>query len=186
MTLYAGLLYSIIIPGGRLVMRDLLDLAGEIGLSEATTMLSTGNMIFRARKTSVAALERRIETAFARRFGKHIDIIVRDAAHWHETARANPFADADPRQVAVRLQRVPLAPAITDELGRYLSEGDAIAVAGGDLWMRFAGPQAESRLGGALTPKRLGIGTSRAVNTVNRLDALLRRIEDEGAASRPS
>lgn len=169
--LYVALLYSIGIPEGRLVMSDLRDLAANLGLGAPRTLVSTGNLVFESDAQEVRGLEERIERAYAERFGRHVDIIVRDAPHWRRTVAANPFGDA--ANVMVRIQRDPLPPEALARLEPYRSPADTIAVDGGDLWVRFADLPNESRLLRALTKPRLGIGTSRIWNTVKRLGEML-------------
>jgi uncharacterized protein (DUF1697 family) len=173
MTTYVALLYSIILPKGRLVMADLKDLAETLGLENPRTVLATGNLVFEAKGATVAKLERQIEAAFEKRFGKHIDIIIRTATEWRDTLAANPFSDTGEDTVAVRIQRDRLDETILDVLKPYCPDSETIRVANGDLWIRYGGKPGESRLNSALTKKRLGIGTSRVWNTVQRLEPLL-------------
>jgi uncharacterized protein (DUF1697 family) len=165
---HVALLYSIGIPQGRLVMSDLRDLAGGLGFENPRTLAATGNLVFEADE---GPWEQRLEAAYAERFGRHVDIIVRDAPHWLGTVANNPFGDGS--EVMVRVQRDPLPPEILARLEPYRAAGDCMAVVGGDLWVRFAGPPNESRLLRALTKPRLGIGTSRIWNTVRRLGDML-------------
>ena len=68
-------------------MGDLRDLAAELGYARPRTLLATGNLIFEASAGDARAVEARLEPAFAERFGKPVDIIVRDGPAW-------PAADA--------------------------------------------------------------------------------------------
>lgn len=172
MTTFVALLYSIVLPNGRLVMADLKDLAASLHLENPRTLLATGNLIFEA-DASVAELETRLEKAFAARFGKHIDFIIRTSADWQKLVAANPFPDAVAENVMVRVQRDTLMDSTLEMLERYRPEGDEIRLVNGDLWVKFAGRPSESRLASALTPKKLGVGTSRIWNTVRRLGAML-------------
>lgn len=178
MSTHVALLYSIVLtPERRVVMADLRAMAMELGFAAPRTLVASGNLVFGApRRTSVRAIEKRLETAFAPRFGRHIDIIVTTAAEWRALVAANPFraeAEAAPTSVHVRVMRDRLPPAAADELAPYLTQGERIAVVDGHLWMHFRGPSHESKLAGQLTPKRLGIGTARNWNTVRRLGGML-------------
>lgn len=176
MTTYVALLYSIILPNGRLKMADLKDIAAGLGFDNLRTLVSTGNLVFSHPQTAITKLETRLEDALEKRFGKHIDIIVRTAADWQKMVKANPFGTDAPKTVAVRVQRDPLANSILEELKPYTRQGEKIAIANGDLWMRFSGPVPESKLTGALTKKRLGIGTTRALSTVLKLGEMLEAV----------
>ncbi|GAA4114410.1 DUF1697 domain-containing protein [Aminobacter aganoensis] len=173
MTTYVALLYSIVLgPGRRVVMSDLRDMAVGLGLENPRTLVATGNLVFEADKP-IPDLERDLEAAFAQKFGKHVDIIVRDAGAWSKLVGANPFpeeAEREPDQVAVRVMRQPVAPDVIERLRPYVAADEKLAVVNGDIWLHFSRSAGTSRLLGVLTPKRAGgIGTSRNWNTVRRL-----------------
>ena len=171
--IHVALLHSIVLPDGRLAMSDLRDLALDLGFEAPLTLAATGNLVFETDAGDAHALERRFETAYAQRFGRHVDIVIRTGLRWQRTVAANPFSDADGAQVMVRVQRDPLPPEIIDRLEPNRPPGDIIRIVDGDLWVCFAGPPNRSRRLGALTTKRLGIGTSRIWNTVRRLGDML-------------
>lgn len=174
---YVALLYSIVLgEGRRVVMGDLRAMAERLGHRSPRTLVATGNLLFDADKAAVNDLEARLETAFAETFGRHIDIIVRPASDWLKLAAANPFhaeGEADGASVHVRVMRQPLSGAVPADFERYCTAGERLAVVDGDLWVHLTGQASQSRLLGALTKKRLGVGTFRNWNTVKRLAAML-------------
>ena len=172
MTVFVAVLHSIVLPNGRLVMSDLKDMAIGLGLGDPRTFLATGNLIFTA-ESDATELETRLEDAFEKRFGKHIDFVVRSAGDWRRMAAANPFQDDVAERVMVRIQRTPLPDGTVAALEPYRPDSDVVRIVGGDLWVRFGGKPSESRLLSALTTKKLGVGTSRIWNTVRRLSCLL-------------
>jgi uncharacterized protein (DUF1697 family) len=177
-TRYVGLLYSIVLaPGRRVVMADLRALAKELGLARPRTLLATGNLVFEADGTDPRALEALVEPAFAERFGRQVDIIVREAAGWRRLLASNPFPEAsarEPARVAVRVMRTPIGEEVLQALEPFRTEDERIAVAGGDLWIHFGHGQGGSRLAAAATPARTGgAGTFRNWNTVRRIGAML-------------
>lgn len=64
----------------------------EAGFSEVRTLLSSGNVVFDARKASEAALERRAEAAMMERLGRAFYTIVRPVSRLNEIIEADPFA----------------------------------------------------------------------------------------------
>ena len=65
--------------------------------------------------------------------------------------------------------RSPIPKGGENALTRYISD-ERVAVAGGDLWIHFAGDPARSRLLSALGAGRLqGVGTMRNANTLKRI-----------------
>ncbi len=170
---YVALLYSIVLgEGRRLVMSDLKAVAAGLGLDNPRTLLATGNLIFDAEDQSVAALEIRLEHAFAKTMGKHIDIIIRTAPDWQKLAAGNPFPDVAGDQVCLRIMRNPLANACWNLV--RVKAGDAeVRRVNDDLWVAFSGKPSESRLLSHLTTKKLGVGTMRNGNTVRRISEAL-------------
>ena len=177
MTTYVALLYSIILgEGRRLVMADLKEMAGELGLKNPRTLVATGNLLFETRKTALPVLEAKLEKAFAARFGKHIDIILRDADTWRSVVAANPYpqeAAADPEKVGLRIMRQPIDAAGFDTLRRYLGPNEDACMIDGNLWAHFGDGTQKTRFLSAVTPKRAGIGTWRNWNTVRRLGEMV-------------
>ncbi|HEV7318909.1 MAG TPA: DUF1697 domain-containing protein [Ensifer sp.] len=177
MNSYVALLYSIVLGAGRrVVMADLRQMAEELGYCSPRTLVATGNLVFEAGQTSVRDLETPLEQAFSRTFGRHVDIIVRSGGCWQKLAASNPFRDEgeqDATQVHVRVMRDPLTETALSGLQRYCIAGERLAIVDGDLWVHFPGKASESKLLGAMTTKRLGVGTFRNWNTVKGVAGML-------------
>ena len=174
---YVALLYSIVLtPQRRVVMEELRAIATGCGFDRPRTLASTGNLVFEAPEQDIAVLEARLEAGFLSHHGKHVDIIVRSAENWRSTVAGNPFpaeSERDGGFVIARLMRGPLSEDILVKLERYCDRGERLALVGGDLWIAFAGRPSESRLAGALSTKRLGVGTARNWNTIHGLGQML-------------
>lgn len=175
---WVALLYSIVLgPGRRVVMADLKAVAEGLGLERPRTLLATGNLIFEAEAADRHVLEARLEAAFAARFGRHVDIIVRPGAGWGRLLAGNPFPEAaarEPSRLAARVMRRPLGPEVLGALEPYRSGDERLAVVDGDLWVHFPHGQGTSRLAAAITPKRAGgAGTFRNWNTLRRIGEML-------------
>lgn len=173
MQTYVALLYSIVLgQGRRLVMVDLKAMAEDLGLKNPRTLVATGNLVFETRATDVATLEQRLETAFEKTFGRHVDIIVRTAENWLALAAGNPFPEESAEtgdQVAVRVMRKPAPMDGVAALQSYAAEDEKVLSVGGDIWVVFSRDRPTSRLLAAMNHKRLGIGTARNWNTVRKL-----------------
>jgi len=179
MTTWVALLYSVVLgPGKRVVMADLRELAASVGLENPRTVVATGNLVFETPQRHTARhLTRRIESAVASRFGRDIDVILRNAAGWRRLLDNNPFPDAsrhDASHVTVRIMRDPIAEPAFDRLDAYRRGDERIEVVGGDIWLYFPHGIAKSKLAAALTPRRAGgAGTVRNWNTLLRIAAVL-------------
>jgi uncharacterized protein (DUF1697 family) len=171
---HIALLHSVSIGDGqRLVMAEWREMMESIGLKNPRTLIATGNALFDSDGATVSQLEGRLETAFAQRFGRHIDTIVTTTAQWRDLAAGNPFPEeADGTRVAMRVMRKLLDETALAELAPYATQGERMKLVGGHLWLHFAQDPVRSRLGAQLTIKRLGPGTVRNWNTVRRLDEM--------------
>ena len=173
MQTYVALLYSIILgEGRRVVMADLRTMAEGLGLMNARTLAATGNLVFKARAGEISKLEQRLEEAFEKTFGRHVDIIVRGAEGWRSLAASNQFpaesaGAAD--QVAVRVMREPAPEDAVEALHVHAAGDEKVLWVDGDIWLVFSRERPSSRLLAAASHKRFGIGTSRNWNTVRRL-----------------
>lgn len=167
MAVYVALLHSIVLGGGRrVVMNDLRTMTEDLGFTNVRTLVATGNLVFEATEQPIDQLESRLEAGFAKTFGKHVDIIARDAETWRELAAGNPFTDGEGSEVIVRVMRKPLDSSVLSVLEMRRSGPERLAVIDGNLWIDFGGKASETRLLSALTTKRLGVGTMRNWNTV--------------------
>lgn len=155
-------------------MADWREMMEAIGLRNPRTLIATGNALFDSDGATVGQLEERLETAFAQRFGRHIDTIVTTTAQWRDLAVANPFPEeTDGTRIAVRVMRRPLDETALAALAPYATQGEHMKLVNGHLWLHFPQDPARSRLGAQLTIRRLGAGTVRNWNTVRRLDAMI-------------
>lgn len=178
MSTYVALLHSIVLgEGRRVVMSELRSMAAELGYAAPRTLIATGNLVFEAPDTQIFELEAALEAAFAKRFGKSVDIIVREAGHYRKMLTGNPFPDEsriDGGRVIVRVTRGRLSQDVPALLQPYLTAGERIHRVGDDLWVHFATQPSQSRLLGALTPRRLGgAGTLRNWNTARKIGEML-------------
>lgn len=63
------------------------------GFSDVRTLLSSGNVIFNSRATSLATLERRAEKAMQAELGRSFETFVRPAELLRELVESEPFAE---------------------------------------------------------------------------------------------
>jgi uncharacterized protein (DUF1697 family) len=61
------------------------------GLTDARTLLQSGNCVFDAGRAAPAELERRLERAARERLGLETTFFVRTATEWRDLVAANPF-----------------------------------------------------------------------------------------------
>lgn len=83
----AALLRGINVGGNRKVpMAELCAIATKAGLSEVRHYINSGNLVFDAGTRKSAQVEALLERAIEKRFGFHVDVIIRTATQWKKYA----------------------------------------------------------------------------------------------------
>jgi len=164
MTTHIALLRGINVGGNKMIsMADLRARAERLGLEEPRTLLQSGNLVFRSRK-SPAQLEKLLEKELG------VTVMVRTAEEWKAVVAANPFPDEarnDPGRLVVLCLKearnaADLQPAI---VGREVARGK-----GRELYLYYPDGQGTSKLTNALIERKLGTsGTARNWNTTLKL-----------------
>lgn len=182
---FLALLRGINVGGHRrLPMAQLREVAGELGWSEVSTYIQSGNLLFRAALDAESARDR-LETAIAQRFGLEVPCIVRSARCWFEYEAANPMpevASERPNLLMLALARGHLPADVGDQLQARAAHGERVVQTEEALWIDFGSAVANSKLTPALLDRLVGSPiTTRNWRSVLKLADLLR----EGAARKP-
>ena len=74
-------------------MAELRRMCERLGLEDVSTLLNSGNVVFRATQRDAAALETRLERETAKRLGVKPAFFVRTADEWASLVKKNPFPD---------------------------------------------------------------------------------------------
>ena len=156
-------------------MSDLRELMTSLGLADVTTLLQSGNAVFRSDKDA-NSLEALLERTAEKTFGSRIEFFVRTAAEWKAMIAANPFpseAKADPGHLlAVTLKSAPTAAKVT-ALQQAINGREIVRAKGRCAYIVYPDGVGRSKLTSALIEKILGTrGTARNWNTVLKLAAL--------------
>lgn len=180
MPAHIALLRAINLGGKTTVPMAALRAAAEaLGLVDVATLLQSGNLVFRTDDSDAAALEQRLEDAFAERFGFRTDIFVRTAAEWARLVDDNPYPDMAARDpghlVLFALKAAPEAAAIT-VLRESIRGPELLEARGPHLFVCYPDGIGRSKLTNAAIERRLGSrGTGRNWNTVLKLAAAVGR-----------
>lgn len=172
MKAWVALLRSVNVGGtGRLLMSDLERACRDVGLTRVRTYIQSGNVVFAA-KGEEPAIRARIEAALLDLTGRRIDVFARRAGDLNALLAANPFPEADPRQVGVTFLA---APPPEDWAARVSGLDDERMVAiGREIIVHYPAGMGQSRL---RWPREL-VGTTRNLNTIARLAALAAQAEE--------
>jgi uncharacterized protein (DUF1697 family) len=168
--------------GGRTVrMADLRAVVAGAGGTGVETFIASGNVLFEAPSRSAAALERRLEAAFAAAFGFEVTTMLRSPAELAAIAAAAPFGvlpdgvDGQALYVAL-LKTAPSDEGVTRLLA-LRGETDDFHVAGRSAWW-LRRRRSDREFSGAKLERALGVAaTLRNVTTVSRLAEMANRKE---------
>jgi uncharacterized protein (DUF1697 family) len=177
-TLWVALLYSVVLsPDRRVTKADLLAVAAHAGLERASTVLSTGNLIFGA-EGDEAALEARLESAVKDLLGRPIPVFVRCADDLCAVLAANPFpaqTKADPARVGIRILRHVPSPDVVARVSAKAGPAEVFAARGRTFWVAGSGGLSDSPLARAAGAAWAGAGTFRSASALEKIVAALGR-----------
>lgn len=186
---YVALLRGINVGGRNLLpMKDLNALFVAAGCDDVATYIQSGNVIFRADPALAARLPDAVEKSVLDRFGFRVPVVIRTGADLERVARSNPFlvaeaGDARDGGGEVDLARIHVAfladapdAARVAALDPDRSPGDAFAVRGREIYVRFGAGAAKTKLTNAYFDAKLATtSTLRNWRTVLALRDLSRR-----------
>ena len=175
-TVHVALLRAVNLAGlNRVAMGDLRELCEGLGLSGATTLLQSGNVVFRSPRVA-ASLERLLEVETRKRLKVDTSYFLRTAAEWHTMMARNPFPDEarrDPGRLIVMFLRDAPSPRDVGALQAAIKGREVVKADGRHAYITYPDGQGRSRLTNAIIEKALGTtGTARNWNTVVKLAAL--------------
>jgi uncharacterized protein (DUF1697 family) len=155
----------------RVPMTDLRALFTDLGYPDAVTLVQSGNVLFGAEGTDLAALAAHLEREFTARFGFASRFVLRSRDELVEAAARNPFPDAvsEPAKLhIVFLGETPTAGAVA---ALVPTPPDVFVVDGRHVYVHYPGGAGRSKL-------KLDLGvaaTARNWNTLTRVLALMGR-----------
>jgi uncharacterized protein (DUF1697 family) len=185
MSLRIALLRSMVINRHRITGADVEALAQAAGGTDARSVMATGNVLFRSRR-SPAALVKDIEAACKDRFGQPTEIIVKTEDEWRALVAANPFkaaAKKTPNRVLVWILREPVPPSGIAQLRRRAHASEKIArLRSGDFYIHLGMPNRDdTRLVRGFGLNHIGaVGTNRTWTTVAAITKALDEMEEQG------
>jgi len=161
-------------------MEELRALCESMGLRNAQTYIQSGNVVFRMRGRSVAALAARIEEAIETRFGFRPHVMLRTAEELRDVVSRNPFAtrtNLDPSRFLVYFLKGEPTPEACGEACALKTDTEELRVSGSELFIYYLNGVGKSQLPMARIEKALGIsGTGRNWNTVMKLLELAEKL----------
>lgn len=177
MTVHVAFLRAVNVGGtGKLPMAELVSLAQALGFTSVRTYIQSGNLVFSDSRdpATVASL---LEGALAKKLGKPVGVMVRDADELERVLASCPFADRAPNRVVVIFLGEPAkADALSEVRGAVDEE---VAVLGREVHVHYGEGMGSSKLKLPFTAK----GTGRNLSTVRKMLAMAREALPSSPAS---
>jgi uncharacterized protein (DUF1697 family) len=174
---YVALLRGVNVGGNRIVaMADLRAAFTKMGFADATTVLQSGNVVFRSARTPPSRLEATLEAGIEKAMGVRVEFHVRSADEWKAILAANPFraeAEKDPGRLLVTCFKAPLDAARVKALEAAIVGRERLHADGRHLYMTFPDGMGDSKAARLVDKMLAARGTARNWNTMLKLAALL-------------
>lgn len=152
----------------RIPMPELKALATELGHSEVSTYIASGNLILTSERQPDAVVSE-LDAAIAERYGFDVGCAIRTAAEMAAAVSANPYPDGDPKQVTVGFAATAIPTAAYERMAALATPDERFEIAGREVYVDFAGGLAHSKLATQLGRAVGQSITSRNVRTVQKL-----------------
>jgi uncharacterized protein (DUF1697 family) len=172
MTVFASLLRGVNVGGKTMLgMPALAQVYQKLGLEDVQTVLRSGNVIFRGKKTA-----KQIEDAIEKQFAFRPKVFLRTTAELEKALAANPFRDAsrdDPGHLLIMFfEEKPDLSALDGYRGP-----ERFQLVGRDLYLHYTEGIGRSKLNPFLDRKVSARGTARNWNTVSKLSHICSELE---------
>ncbi len=175
---YALFLRGVNLGGhNKVPMAELRALIESLGFTGASTIVQSGNAVFRGAAASAPALEKRFEAAIAKSIGVTCECVVRTEKEWPAIVKANPFpreAASDPARMVVVLLKTAPAPKSIATLRAAIKGREVVELKGRELYAVYPDGQGTSKFTLPVIERALGTtGTARNWNTIVKVGELL-------------
>ena len=163
------LLRAVNVGGAKLPMAELRELATDLGATDVSTFIASGNLLCEAPK-DVKAFGAALEKAIEAKYGFFRECIIRTPAQLKKARNVYPFdIDESKNSHIVFFLSKPTKAAIEKARG-YETGGDTWEVIGREMHIRYVHGAGRSDMKTASIMKALAVpGTSRTVRTVEKL-----------------
>ncbi|WP_439030682.1 DUF1697 domain-containing protein [Gordonia terrae] len=163
------LIRAVNVGGAKLPMSELRSIAAELGATEVSTYIASGNLIC-APPGDSDEFDRSLEAALEERYGWFREVISRTPEQVRGALAAHPFEVVDDKYSYVYFLTGAPAPDKAAAFAERDFDGDVCQVVGTDLHIRYADGAGRSKLTAPVIARGLGVqGTGRNLRTVRTL-----------------
>ena len=173
MSVLIAMLRGVNVGGKNKIKMDALcALCTSFGFEEPRTYVQSGNVIFRTRERSSAALATRLQDAIARKFGFSPAVVLRTTSEFRAAIAANPLAgrEFEPGKLLVTFLADDPGATANSALEAFKSYPEEIHLKGRELYIYFPKGAGQSKLPWASVEKWLKVPrTARNWNSVTKI-----------------
>ena len=163
------LIRAVNVGGAKLPMADLRAIATELGATDVSTYIASGNLLCTP-PGDAAAFDRALERAIEERFGYVREVISRTPAELRAALDAHPFEIIEPKYSYVTFLLTAPTPDAVAKARTFATGDDRWDVIGREMHIRYAGGAGRPQMKDASIGRALGVpGTARNLNTVAKL-----------------
>jgi uncharacterized protein (DUF1697 family) len=178
MTAFVSLLRGINVGGHHKIrMDELKELYESLGFKDVLPYIQSGNVVFTSDEADLPRVRGQIEEGFEKKFGFHVEVIVRTSAELREIIDSNPFQNQQNKEskwvVVMFLAALPDETAQEDLLKTYVGP-EELFIIGEEVYIYYTQGIGRSKLSHSLIEKKLKtVGTARNWNTILQLQRLI-------------
>ncbi len=178
MTAFVSLFRGINVGGHhKISMAELKELHESLGLKDVLPYIQSGNVVFKSDDADLARLRRQIEDGFEKKFGFHVEVLIRTSAELREIIDKNPFQSQPSKEskwvVVLFLAARPDDTAQETLLKTYGGPEELFFI-GKEVYIYYPNGIGRSKLSLSFLEKKLKtVGTARNWNTILQLQKLI-------------
>lgn len=157
----------------QLSMPALAQVASDLGWTDVTTVLRSGNLLFTAPDSDLEVAGA-LSAAVAAQLRLQVAVVIRTGAQLRALLDQHPFGDGDPARTVIACADRELDPGAVQRLISLASGTEQLKIVGTDLFAAFPDGQASSRLAAGMAKAAdPAVLTARNLNTMVKLADLL-------------
>lgn len=174
---YVAFLRGINVGGHRVKMDRLKDLFEELGFSDVSTFIASGNVVFGAPALDAATLETRIQDHLGAELGYDVATFIRSLSELQDVAACRPFTEVETagpnHSLYVVFLKAPPDQDVRADIADLGTEMDELRVHGREIYWLIRGKLTESPVFGGELAKatKNAPTTTRNVKTLRRIMA---------------
>lgn len=179
MQTYISLLRGINVSGQKkILMKDLRALYESLGLTQVTTYIQSGNVIFESEEIDRTRLQAQIETKIQQEYNFEVPVTLRSTRELQDIIKTNPFAhEVASNSKAMYLTFLSAEPSEDglSQLAQFPFKNEQYIIQGKEVYLIYPDGYGKTKLTNQVLEKKLNVSaTTRNWRTVNKLFEMTR------------